>query len=166
MVGPEEGAPGSTRVRAVALTAACRGAANAAGKKGSSLPPTGGETRQARRPLGLGRLPSCAASWLEANDDGCFSGGARGGASAQWRATAPSPAGRRRRACVNATHTVGAVARRGRREDESFGTMFTAWVAIFFALISPCARVGSGDRASAKFGATDAGAKDQTRLGV
>jgi|TARA_B100000530_G_scaffold302823_1_gene224869 hypothetical protein len=67
---------------------------------------------------------------------------------------------------VNATHTVGAVARRGRREDESFGTMFTAWVAIFFALISPCARVGSGDRASAKFGATDAGAKDQTRLGV
>ena len=109
---------------------------------------------------------SCAASWLEANDDGCFSGGARGGASAQWRATAPSPAGRRRRACVNATHTVGAVARRGRREDESFGTMFTAWVAIFFALIPPCARVGSGDRASAKFGATDAGAKDQTRLGV
>ena len=109
---------------------------------------------------------SCAASWLEANDDGCFSGGARGGASAQWRATAPSPAGRRRRACVNATHTVGAVARRGRRENESFGTMFTAWVAIFFALIPPCARVGSGDRASAKFGATDAGAKDQTRLGV
>ena len=53
---------------------------------------------------------------------------------------------------MNATHTVGAVARRGRREDESFGTMFTAWVAIFFALISPCARVGSGDRASAKFG--------------
>ena len=49
---------------------------------------------------------------------------------------------------MNATHTVGAVARRGRREDESFGTMFTAWVAIFFALISPCARVGSGDRAS------------------
>ena len=48
--------PGSTRVRAVALTAACRGAANSAGKKGSSLPPTGGETRQARRPLGLGRL--------------------------------------------------------------------------------------------------------------
>ena len=43
-------------MRAVALTAACRGAANSAGKKGSSLPPTGGETRQARRPLGLGRL--------------------------------------------------------------------------------------------------------------
>ena len=67
---------------------------------------------------------------------------------------------------MNATHAVGATARRGRREDESFGATPHGKGSLLFALISPCARVGSGDRASAKFGATDAGAKDQTRLGV
>ena len=79
---------------------------------------------------------------------------------------ASSRAGRRRRACADATHAVGVLARRGRREDESFGATPHGIGSLLFALISPCARARGGRHATAKFGATDAGAQGRARVGM